>query len=877
MNTNSNTTFEGSKKLNVKFIQGESGLNFNPKDVNGRIPFRICVENRSGSYLAFSARVQLNEGFENNHSWYQVNPTVSKISHESETYFEIEIIDYPMRGVRGKVPISIEVFSEEDETIRASLKTTIDIQSFESLGFDILSLDNKIRVDAGQTCKIPIRLHNYFRRNDIEVKFQFKTFGKPLSDWLSQDNPNQNKTRVSWIISDEESLEKELFEITVPPISDESAHTNSRYPFAIEMTYKDAEKGQSEFTQQEWGTLIIKPTGELKLKCRTPVQELPSPQGHNPAKRKHSESDGTTQDSSDNRVSQASEGEPGQMLDSQTVFYEMSVKNASNLPQTVQLRLDWTDEQLEEAQERKVKLTFIPQAQNQSDEGKSDGMTSEPIELAPGGEETLYLGLCYEQKLRAGTLNFDVVAENVSEGEKRPWETSRLTLTLQVSVPSLSLWGPLFFLMVFLFLLAGSPWVRYWLRGQHQYPMTAVALQGTGRVWTGAGGWQDGEGGEGGQVFGWDINRIRPMNLVRGWEGTLLTPHQLPKSSQVRVIRPGLSESASGFMAVGLSNGDIYTFPRNQPDSLTRLTPKPSEDNSPTDNLFDLAWYSEDVLFSAHGSGEIQRWDVDQPGNSRESYTIDPAQPIYSLANVRGHDADSRWLLFGSERNQFGIWMWRDDPQKVIMMTLPSRQERTASEFLPIHGRQDFLSSFAVAPNDNRLLMIGDTTGSVRLLDLHKLRECFQPIAGQSRASLRYPALDRRFQSGQEQNTRWHWRESDIPEPFCSNDLIAYENREQHGGAAVRSVAIAKHDGCHYGASVGDDGTVALWLFRDQDVETGSLAPNPTRLGSVSRTGIGSVDIDIDADRNQVLIAVASDNRRVQIYRRGLRDDSNCQ
>lgn len=826
---------KNSKKLNVSFIQGEDGVNFDSKGVSGNDSFRICVENRSGSYLALSTRVQLGEGIENNHTWYQVNPTVSKIPHESETYFEIEITDYPIRGVKGKIPISIEVFSEEDKTISASLDTKVDILSFESLSFSIWSNRKEVRVGSGQIVKIPIHLQNHFRRNDLKVNFQLEIFSQPLSEWREKNKP-QDKFSESWTVSKEEYQSKELFEITIPGIAQKAVSANSRHHFAVIMTYHNVKNGQSEFTQRDEGTLIIEPTGSLKFTCDQPSQELP------PAKSE--------------KISQG-----------QTVSYGMSVENASNLPQTVQLKLACTEEQLQEAQECNLEFRFV-ESEDESEKRPLETIVSKPITLAPDEEETLYLELSYGQKLRAGTLNFDVVAENISEGEKRPWENRRLPLTLQVNVPSLGLGGLLCFVMFLLFLWAGWRLVRYWNRGLHQYPMTAVALQGTDRVWTGAGAWRNEE--DSGELFGWDINRNWLMNRVRGWDGAHLTSHQLHKSSQVRLIRQGLSRSdTSGLMAVGLSNGEIYTFRRNQPESRSLLNSDESGDN-----LFDLAWNDETVLFSAHGSGQIRRWDVTPPGDLGSS--IRNNQPVYSIANVRGHAPDSRWLLFGSGRNQFGIWMWRDDPEKVVTMALPSQRETTASMFSPIYGQEDFLSSFAVEHHDNRLLMIGDTTGSIRLLDLERLRECFSPIAGKPRRSLSYP--NRYFGPEQRRNNRSHWDESNSPEPFCSDfELIVYENRDQHGGAAVRSVAIAEYERCHYGASVGDDGTVALWLFRDSDVGTQFLNPTPIELGSVSRPSIGSVDIEIDADRNQVLIAVASDNQRVDIYRRGLKNDRNCQ
>lgn len=838
---------------------------FDPYDRRSRQHKRsIFIKNCSPKPVSVGVMLKLDDQHENYHNWYSLTSETTNLDGFGKRKITITIEEYPLQHYRRKLPISIEVYSIEDsedteEIKRDSIKVTLTCD-IDVLSFRIDSEQETVKGYPSQTLSIPIRIDNPSRVNDSSVDVSLKQRDVKLPNWLK---PNQKDSiRLTGL----EEQEASVFEIQIPDIKHEEAMAHRSYPFEVEMT-----DTKNKVKSRKQARLRIEPMGELKLKCSRPVQELPRLKGETDDQLTSSESNGTESDSSNETASETAEKRKKPSQKSKTVFYEVSVENASNLPQMVQLRLDRTDEQLQEAQERNVDVRFVTQSQNQSDEEKSDEMTSELIELAPGGEETLYLELSYEQKLRTGTLNFDVVAENVSEGEKRPWETSRLPLTLQINVPSLGLSGLLFFLVFFLFLWAGWRWVRYVFRGQHQYRMTAVALQGTNRVWTGAGEWQDGEGGERGEVFGWDINRYWLMNQVRGWEGSYLTDHQLTKLSQVRVIRPGLSESASGSMAVGLSNGDIYTFPPNQSEGASHL----NRDES-GDNIFDLDWSSENVLFSAHGSGQIRRWDVTEE-SQEDFYNTDNNRPVYSIANVQGDDSVSRWLLFGLERNQFGIWMWRDDPQKVVTMALPSRGETTESTFSPIYSQEDFLSSFAVAPNDNRLLMIGDTTGSVRLLDLEKLRECFEPIAGQSRQSLRSPALDRRFQSGQEQNRRWHWRESDIPEPFCSNDLIAYENREQHGGAAVRSVAIAEHDGCHYGASVGDDGTVALWLFRDRDVETGSLAPNPTRLGSVSRTGIGSVDIEIDADLNQVLIAVASDNRRVQIYRRGLKNNANCQ
>lgn len=854
--------------LIAEIDENNKQLTFNPADLKSKPQFLLRVKNCSKNPVNVGVDLQLKDQNEINHDWYDLTSDTTNLPGYGERQIGITISDYPVQDFRKELPVLIKVYSINNPEIKSEIEACIKTSEIDILKFTIDADNKTIKGYPNKTKSIPIRVYNPSRYRGIKVELSLKERDLWLPDWLKQTYSRELNGYQ------EESFR--AFEINIPEIGNDQAMADRSYPFDLEMTYM---QNETKFERHQPGTLIIKPTGELKFRCSTLVQELPSPESKTSASNNQSRTKSKGKNSSNGEDNQTGQTKQKPRWNSKTVFYEMSVENASNLPQTVQLKLDWTDEeQLQEAQERNLKFRFFRQSKKESEE-RFDQETlatiaSEPITLAPDKKETLYLELSYGQKLRAGTLNFDVVAENISEGEKRPWENRRLPLTLQVNVPSLGFGGLLCFLMFLVFLLAGWRLVRYWNRGLHQYPMTAVALQGTDRVWTGAGEWRNGE--DSGEVFGWNINRYWLMNQVRGWEGSHLTDHQLPKSSQVRVIRPGLSESASGLMAVGLSNGDIYTFPRNQPDSLTQLTPNQSEDDSKTDNFFDLAWNSENVLFSAHGSGTIQRWDVNQPGNSRESYTIDPPQPIYSLANVRGHDADSRWLLFGSGRNQFGIWMWRDDPEKVVTMALPSRRETTASMFSPIYGQEDFLSSFAVEHHDNRLLMIGDTTGSIRLLDLERLRECFSPIAGKPRRSLSYP--NRYFGPEQRRNNRWHWDESNSPEPFCSDfELIVYENRDQHGGAAVRSVAIAEYERCHYGASVGDDGTVALWLFRDSDVGTQELNPTPIELGSVSRPSLGSVDIEIDADRNQVLIAVASDNQRVDIYREDLRNHANCQ
>ncbi|WP_427161548.1 hypothetical protein ACQFX9_08290 [Aliinostoc sp. HNIBRCY26] len=269
----------------------------------------------------------------------------------------------------------------------------------------------------------------------------------------------------------------------------------------------------------------------------------------------------------------------------------------------------------------------------------------------------------------------------------------------------------------------------------------------------------------------------------------------------VRVVR--YKPVDNDIVAAGLENGEIQLF-----DVIKgKKEPKVTFLFNPADRVLNLE-FSEDshYLFSAHGSGWILKWDINDAllGNPENLNQPTKKQKVdfsaYGLALV---GKDKQDLVIGGRYNNLAIWNSREDKLRKISYTNPGSQN-------------DYIVGLASAEYNPDLLAVADTRGQITLWNM---KSCLSQNSSQ-----------------------------------C--ELIDQWN-DGHKGKPVRSVALSR-DGC-YLVSGGDDSRVMLWpLTKD-----GRRAlPNGKEVRTNSQK-FNSVDIKIV--RNRILIISGNDDHRVRL------------
>ncbi|MGC9506218.1 WD40 repeat domain-containing protein [Baaleninema sp.] len=417
-------------------------------------------------------------------------------------------------------------------------------------------------------------------------------------------------------------------------------------------------------------------------------------------------------------------------------------------------------------------------------------------------------------------------------------------------------WAKGLALLLLLLVLAAVPLFRYLFSQRHADTVNTVNFIDRGtRVLSGS---------RDRHLFRWEVNR--PLeNLYRGWNGVYFTGGG-DAGASVRVLRERpLRDSERLLVAAGLTNGEIQLWDAasNAAEPIRRWN---RNRNGLFDNVFDLS-FSPDTryLFSAHGSGFVRQWDLD--GFDRPNSLEDPSREIYlkkatyAIADTDGVNGD-RWLLVGGEKNAFWVWNWND--RRVFDLSSIFRQKIGESAYFePIYSKTDYITTMAVR---QRALVTADTQGYVRIWDLEAMRGCLQEAD--------------RPKSFEKEGAWEYERDFDYfaRNWTCDRPLIRWQGRETHRGRPVRSVALTHQGQCYYLASVGDDGRVVLWSFEAALLEPGNARePEVRTLARLPRTPLNSVDIFADIDRRSIFVVSDGEDGRIQLYRRRIAPDANCQ
>lgn len=294
-------------------------------------------------------------------------------------------------------------------------------------------------------------------------------------------------------------------------------------------------------------------------------------------------------------------------------------------------------------------------------------------------------------------------------------------------------------------------------------------------------------GAENGALLAWPL-RSHLLWLV-GQHFNLFKPLE-HKAIEVVRYRPDNQQ-----VAVGYKNGeiDIYDWPLKETRyslSIKDADEKPCQTQErglggaqfyTGDRVYDLAFSSDgQVLYSAHGSGRVLKWKLNNNGGDPECLQSSHIQgyqnnTVTAISLVEKDGAS--YLAIAGQRNHLHLINLEDPSTRQRLLPLKQNPNPVSHD--------DHIRTLASPTNTPSLLAAGDDHGRIILLDLET----------------------------------------------CTDDLNSCETVDVwqgHEVSAVRAISFSD-DGC-YLASAGDDGRVKLWPMT-------TAAGSPTRLNRFSSQG----------------------------------------
>ncbi len=552
---------------------------------------------------------------------------------------------------------------------------------------------------------------------------------------------------------------------------------------------------------REPGILEVLPQGTVHFFCTSKQQTLPSKHGLSSRKPSHS----TT--------------------------YELNFENDSNLAQQVNIQIS--------EQDQKQCGLILPDSVN----------------LNPGETKPMYL-VAKKQRHWLGLeqrLPFEVspVLMNSSFGEPnsqiRP-NPSHQSLELQILpiIPFLLQLGGGLLALLLLWLL--------WLNRPigHKSNVNFVRFSGDGTTIL--------SGSSDQSILRWPVNSSTwQFDALSDWSlkvSRLNSPENIGEriGKAVRVVRHG---ERNNLVAVGLEDGTIELW-----DVSFRNYRKPLNLGT-TDRVFDLAFTKDSrYLFSGHGSGNVQVWDVQEQKKfkSRGTQIKLGTPPIaeliprdgrvrffFSVSALALSESQSKptLVVVAGQFNKLVLWDWEHN--KLYEIPYQWQESEKPYKFNPIIGKHHYIKSLATADN---LLATADTQGYITLWDMDKMRQCISTNSSINGAD------------NNVNNTAQTGSNNALGKVDCDAAILK-QWRERDDGKPVRSVALSQ-DGC-YLASAGDNGQVMLWplttegkpLLKEEKVEGKALAQFPVRLNSVDiNVKDEQIRVTSDADKNVMLYLI---------------------
>ncbi|WP_017326238.1 hypothetical protein [Synechococcus sp. PCC 7336] len=731
--------------------------------------------------------------------WYRVSPdTGVNIPPWDSTEFEVAIIANPKPHYAGLMNLSVRAISPQIDTEPPPAVVRLEIEGSAIEPLQLSLAETPISVPAGGTAQIEVTVNNPNR-----LPLRDSLLCRQLdAAWLPQgaECPIQIEGRGST---------KVAFAVQVPP----APHAISQnYPFEIVTQHSPAPASVA-------GHLEIAPEGDIALTCPNPKQVLP------------------------NRREKSA-----RVLD--TALYTLQFHNRSNLHQTITATLAYDSPERRDRAWERAALTeeeLLPQLE-----------IAPPQRELPPGEETELSLLVRRIRPRWGwRRRYALTATGSLSRPDVPLLPPQQPLSLEV-LPLVPFVLQVLAALLFLALVMVLPlWFWRW-RSQMQHhaaPVSTVQFNG--------GGGRALSGSLDTTVRQWQVRgrRLQFLGIVNPppAAGTVSPT----STSAIHAIRYRREDNT--WAAVGYENGDIQLW--NLPQRLSRPSfaqhlsrfhgaedlsackLKPEDSGLPpavaastatpatrllSDRVFDLAFLPRSsVLLSAHGSGNIYRWDLQLDGSNDAQLLNRQLQPIpiqtrsgvpicTAIETIAPFSWNGdRYLAIGGQRNRLDL-LDLDEPKPTESLT------RLSYPLGTLPPDVSFISTLAIAIERPEVLAVGDNQGN---LTLWSLSQCFsqancQPTSSQAAA---------------------------------------------HGGQPVQSVALTA-DGC-YLASGGLDGQVLLWPLNYDDSGNASFF-TPVQIRQDANNPIASVDVFREGDR--VLVLSGGENKRVQLDEHRLQSAGLC-
>jgi WD40 repeat protein len=196
---------------------------------------------------------------------------------------------------------------------------------------------------------------------------------------------------------------------------------------------------------------------------------------------------------------------------------------------------------------------------------------------------------------------------------------------------------------------------------------------------------------------------------------------------KIRTIE-AISDSDLGkvIVAAGLEEGNIQVWnlthfkptlqwSKNTQDSILDLQFMNVKDRS--------------YLFSAHGSGWVRQWDVTHSHNDATQQIYLTNGAIYTITPIFATSGRDRDLMaIGGQSNTLAFWDLETQRVYVLepedLKTLKAQEDR--DDLSPFVGKDKYITH--VAATDNRLV-VADNQGYIQVWDVGELRQCIQRSA----------------------------------------------------------------------------------------------------------------------------------------------------
>jgi WD40 repeat protein len=335
----------------------------------------------------------------------------------------------------------------------------------------------------------------------------------------------------------------------------------------------------------------------------------------------------------------------------------------------------------------------------------------------------------------------------------------------------------------------------------------------------------------------------------------------------VRVIRQ--SPKDNDRLAVGLENGEVKLWDISTNTEIKSLNSEQDKDN----RVFDLVFTRNGrYLFSGHGNGIVNKWDLETINNSKPPQEKNNFQFSISALTINENSPNNSLIFLAGQYNRIVVWDWQNKKQYALRYQWQDWEKRGDK---PVFGQQHYITSLATSGD---ILASSDNQGHVSLWNIQEIRRCIQFQGRQEleeikKQSQNFQASRRRRNRNSITNSRTKQVKSNIIPisslTSCNNAIIA-QNPNVHGNQPVRSVALTE-DG-KYLASGGDDGKILLWNLqenKDQNLlkSVKTIAKSEAKINSV----------DIKALQDYLLITSGDDYYKVKLYRvnGGKKNDSS--